>query len=199
MGIGARSRESGFSLIELVVTLTILALLAFAVFPSMADWMRNTRVRNSAESIQNGLQKARNEALRRNQNVTFWLVSQSDDRVIDNGCALSTESGSWVVSLSSPAGLCGTAPSTDTAPMIVETHAAGQGGGGVAVAAVASDGTSSSSVTFNGFGQVVQSGKPISTVDFTGARRLRVLVSTGGAVRMCDRDVASTDPRACAS
>ena len=198
----ARVRQSGFSLVELGVTLAVLALLAFAVLPLVADWLRNTRVRNSAESIQNGLQKARNEALRRNQNITFWLVSQSDERIVDNNCALSSSSGSWVISVSNPSGLCATQPDNATAPMIVETHAAGDGGSGVAVVAAASDGSASSSVTFNGFGQVVQASSPINTIDFSatsGAHRLRVVVNAGGSVRMCDRDVADTDSRSCLS
>jgi len=79
-----RSYSHGFTLVELVVTMAVLSLLAFAVMPSVADWIRSTRVRNAAEAVQNGLQKARTEALRQNKNVTFWLVSLADDRVIDN-------------------------------------------------------------------------------------------------------------------
>jgi type IV fimbrial biogenesis protein FimT len=203
-------RQRGFSMIEIAVTLTVIVLLLAAVGPSVGDWMRNTRVRNAADSIQNGLQKARTEALRTNETVTFWLVSGPDERIVDDNCRLSSTSGSWVVSRNDPTGACSTAPSATVVPMIVDTHAAGDGASGVSVAAADADGNASQCVRFNGFGRVVDASSApadgcrqpsqLSTIDLThvsGARRLRVVVSPGGGVRMCDRDVAAGDPRAC--
>jgi len=199
-----RSYSHGFTLVELVVTMAVLSLLAFAVMPSVADWIRSTRVRNAAEAVQNGLQKARTEALRQNKNVTFWLVSLADDRVIDNSCALSDVAASWVISLTTPQGSCASAPSETVAPMIIETHAAGDGGRNVTVLSVDAGGNSASSVTFNGFGQVVAPGTggaaPVAAIDLTsssGGRRLRIQISSGGGVRLCDRAVAANDPRTC--
>ena len=203
------SRQRGFSMIEIAVTLTMIALLAAAALPSVGEWIRNVRVRNTAESLQLGLQQARTEALRRNQNVTFWLVAGSDNRLVDNSCALSSASGSWVIALSDPTGLCASAPHPTTAPMIVATQAAGDGG--VTVAARSAASTAASCVRFSGLGQLAGSSSlpaddcrtpdQIATVDVThsssGARRLRIVVSAAGSVRMCDRDVASSDPRAC--
>ena len=203
--------QRGFSMVEVAITMAILALLLAAAAPSVTGWMRNTRVRNTAEALQMGLQRARAEALRRNANVTFWLVSGSDERIVDNSCALSSASGSWVISLSDPTGHCATAPDPTISPMIVETHAVGDGGSGVTVLSQSATPSAAQCVRFNGFGQIVDATLPpadncrlpnqISTVDVThasgGARRLRVVVSAGGGVRMCDRDVTSTDPRAC--
>ena len=200
--------NGGFSMIELAVTMTLIGLLMAAAFPSMSDWLRNLRVRKAAESMQYGLQKARTEALRRNQNVTFWLVTGADERNVDDSCRLSASAGSWVISQSDPTGQCGTKPA---ALSVIETHAAGDGANGVTVAAAAADATSSQCVRFNGLGQLVDSVVPpddgcrtpkqISTIDLThisGARQLRVMVSTGGGVRMCDRGVTDpADPRAC--
>jgi len=198
-----RSRQCGFTLVELVVTMTVLVLLAFAVVPSVGDWIVTTRVRNSASSLQAGLQKARTEALRRNKNVTFWMVAQADQRIVDNGCGLSTGSGSWVVSIDDPTGLCGVTDET-IPPTLIEAHPAGDGGTNVTVAAFDAGNNGASSITFNGFGQAVAIGTggaaPISVIDLTaasGGRRLRVQISSGGGVRMCDRDVANTDPRSC--
>jgi type IV fimbrial biogenesis protein FimT len=204
----SRRHSRGFSMIELAVTLTLFGILMAAAFPSMSEWLRNLRVRNAAESMQHGLQKARTEALRRNQNVTFWLVSGGDERNVDDSCQLSSASGSWVISQSDPSGQCGTKPAALT---VIETHAAGDGGSGVTVAAAAGDATAAQCVRFNGLGQLVDSVVPpadgcrtpkqISTIDLThasGARQLRVMVSAGGGVRMCDRGVTdTTDPRAC--
>lgn len=203
--------QRGFSMVEVAVTLTILALLLAAAIPSVTEWVRNTRVRNTAEAIHMGLQRARTEALRRNVAVSFWLISGADKRIVDDSCVLSSESGSWVISLSEPTEKCATTPSLTIAPAIVETHALGNSGNGVNVIARSSSNAAAVCVRFNGLGQLVDAATPtndacrspqhISTVDVThtgsGARRLRVVVSGSGGVRMCDRDVPQTDPRAC--
>lgn len=198
-------------MVEMAVTLVVFGLLLAAAMPSFGSWMRNTRVRNTAESIQMGLQRARTEALRRNVNVTFWLVSGSDERTVDNSCAQSSSSGSWIISLNDPSGKCATTPSPTVDPMVVESHALGDGGSGVTVAATSAANAAAQCVRFNGFGQVVPATVPpddnchapnqIAQVNIThssgGARNLRVVVSPNGGVRMCDIDVASPDPRAC--
>ena len=206
-----RAPARGFSLIEIAVTLTVLGLLVLVVAPPVSDWVRNLRVRGATEAIQAGLNRARAEALRSNELVTFWLVSGADATVVDDSCALSAASGSWVVSRSDPTGACGTAPSVTDEPKIVQTHAVGQASAGASVAATAADGSNAKCVRFNGFGRVVDGAagpdddcrppKQITTIDVThalGARALRIVVSTGGGIRMCDPAVTdATDPRLC--
>jgi type IV fimbrial biogenesis protein FimT len=189
-------RARGVTLIELVVTLAVLGLLLMAAMPEMSQWARNTRIRNAAESVQNGLSKARMEAMRRNQAITFWMVS---DR--SSACALSAHSASWVVSLNDPSSLCAASDPSAT-PFIVEAYGAGDGAAGVIVAAVAAGGaTDANSVSFNGFGQVAATGTPIATINLSDAnadsRSLRVTISPGGAIRLCDPLVAAGDTRAC--
>ena len=71
-----RRSEHGFSLVELMVTVAVLSLLMTLAVPSFAEWIQNSRIRTAAESIQNGLQVARAEAVRRNARVEFALVGQ---------------------------------------------------------------------------------------------------------------------------
>lgn len=197
-------RQRGFSLIEIVVTIAVLALILFATMPNIGIWLDNTRIRNVADSLQNGLQIARGEAVRRNQNVSFWLVSMNDPGKLSNDCALSSSSGSWVVSVNSPISHCADAPSIISSPMIVTGRAVGDSGGKVSVTAVQSDGTTAgNSVTFNGFGRVANA-DPIQKIDVTGTgtgvtyRNLRIAISSAGQVRMCDPAVSdANDPRKC--
>lgn len=196
--------QSGLTLVELAVVMTIVAALVALAMPNFSTWLRNTEIRNSAESISNGLQKARNEAVRRNQLVSFSLVSLSDSRIMDNSCALDSEGASWVVSLNSPAGQCGVAPSETTAPMIVETRAGGDGSRSVAIKALNSGGGDATQISFNGLGQVANPATSIATINVSdaggasGMRNLRVRVTNGGVVRMCDPAVStSSDPRYC--
>jgi type IV fimbrial biogenesis protein FimT len=203
--------QRGMSMIEVAVTMAILGVLLATAMPSVGTWIRNTRVRNAAESVQSGLQRTRAEALRRNVNVTFWLVSGADERVVDNSCVKSSSSGSWVISVNDPTGKCATASSSTVDPMVLEAHAAGDGGSGVTVAATSAAATAAQCVRFNGFGQVVPATVPpddnchapsqIAQINFThvsgGTRNLRIVVSGNGGIRMCDINVASPDPRAC--
>jgi type IV fimbrial biogenesis protein FimT len=197
-------KNRGFTLIEMAVVMTVLALLLFAAVPSITTSLANTRIRNTTESLQSGLQLARGEAVRRNQNVTFWLVSTNQPGALDNSCSLSEASASWVVSINSPIGHCADAPSTTSSPMIVNGRAAGESGGNVSVAALQDDAaTAATQVTFNGFGRIVNS-EAINRIDIAGPdtdheyRPLRVSISPAGLVRTCDPAVTNTnDPRKC--
>jgi type IV fimbrial biogenesis protein FimT len=207
----------GLTLIELMVTVVILVLLLLGVAPSIGAWMRNTQVRNVASSMLAGLNRARNEAMRRNVPVRFSLVSLADSTVLDSSCALSAAGVSWVVSVRNPAGFCQMAPviTTDTAaydaaladpnnPLIVEAAAGGVGGKNVVVAAELADGSAAAdTVTFGSFGRITDAA-PIGFINISNAtaggdyRRLRIELGTGGTVRLCDLGVTvQTDPRYC--
>lgn len=189
-------RQRGFNMIEVAVTLAVLGLLVAATLPSVAEWIQSLNVRNTAETLQNGLQKARNEAMKRNQVVTFWLVAPKPDA----SCALSSASAAWVISLDDPTGKCADAASATVAPRIVEVYGP-EGSTGVTVKAVDKDDADAESVSFNGFGQAVAAATPIDHIDVEhsggSGRRLRVQISSSGGIRMCDRGVTAPDTRAC--
>jgi len=193
----------GMTLVELMVTLAVAAVLLFAVVPDVGSWMRNLQIRNTAEAIQNGLQRARNEAVRRNTSVRFSLVSLNNPATMDNSCALSAASGSWVVSLRDPSGKCGMAASDTVDPMLIDAHPLADGGRNTVITALQADGTTAAtSIVFDGFGRAT-SAASIARIDVkhtatTGVRPLRIMLTTGGSVRMCDPNVGSTtDPRHC--
>jgi type IV fimbrial biogenesis protein FimT len=197
-------RQRGFNLIEALVTLTVLGLLIATALPSMSDWMHSTTVRTVAQNTENGLQKARGEAIKRNAVVTFWLVSPNTTTSPDSNCALSASSAAWVVSLDDPTGHCGDAASPTVAPRIVDTYGPGNNAGYLTVAGTATDKTTAAnSVSFNGYGQRVGTGA-LANIDFaygsdTTVRALRIQISTSGSIRMCDpaASVVAPDPRAC--
>ena len=64
---------SGFSLIELLITLTVLSIVLTVGVPSIIDWVRAMEVRSSAESLRSALQRARSEAVARNTRVRISL------------------------------------------------------------------------------------------------------------------------------
>lgn len=197
-------RSRGFTLVEMAITLAILGFLLAAALPSIGVWMDNTKIRSVAESIQNGIQHARAEAVRQNKSVSFWLVSTDASGNLGGNCSLDNTSGSWVVSVDSPIGQCDASPSTTATPFLVVARAAGESMGRVRVTSVQSDGTTAgTTLTFNPFGRVTNI-DAITQVDVTGLdadteyRNLRVLINSTGMVRMCDPRVTNTnDPRIC--
>lgn len=193
-------RQRGLTLIELIVTVTVLSLILLMAMPSVASWLGNTHIRNLAGSLQNGLHTARAEAIRRNQPVSFWLVALNDPTTMGNECTLSGNSGSWVVSVDSPIGHCADAPSPGVAPKIVTARAAGSGGIAVSAVQRADPGVSANVVTFDSFGRTTN-GDAIGSIDVSApgnSVNLRILVSAMGSVRVCDpRSSDATDPNKC--
>lgn len=196
-------RQRGVGLIEIIVVLAITGALLAVAMPEFSNWMRGLRVRNAAESLKNGLDLARMEALKRNATVGFWMVADSSSRVPGDGCALSSGSPAWVVSVSDPAGKCASEASLTDAPQLVQRSTAQENADNLSVEALAANGNAADRVMFNGLGQVQAAAgvTNIQTIDVKAGsgstRRLRVVVEGGGAIRMCDRDVDASDPRAC--
>jgi len=182
----------GFSLIELIVGMAIFGILMSLGIPAFTDWMRNARVRTTAESVLNGLQLARVEAVRRNTTVGFSLVDTTT-----SDCALSTAGPNWIVSVDSPVGQCEVPPSDTTAPRTIQLRSGGEGGG--AGTTVDAD---QSSIVFNGLGRPTPLPGADIAIAFESAtgeacradggpvRCLRVEVGIGGQIRMCDPDPA---------
>jgi type IV fimbrial biogenesis protein FimT len=210
-----RAAARGVSMIEVIVTVTILGLLLVAVMPSIGSWMRNTEIRNAAESIQNGLNKARAEAVKRNEVITFSLLTHNAARQLDGSCALSRSSGSWVISKDDPSGKCDVDISDTLTPFIVARQSQGEGSPNVSISVKQSSGTAAcdsadtaTSVAFNGYGRIAATpawgSGPLHCIVVTslasGAKRpLNIVIGTGGTVRMCDPDpsVGANDPRRC--
>lgn len=191
------SLQRGFTLIEFMIGLLISAVLLAVGAPSFIDWVQNGQIRNSAEAIQNGLQLARAEAVRRNTTVRFQLTSS-----VTSDCAVSTTGRNWVVSQDDPTGACGSTPSDVTAPRIVQVRTSAEGSANAVVTA------DQAAFVFNGLGRLTPVAAGDLDIDITNPnggecqpagsmRCLRVRVSPGGQLRMCDPTRGATDPQGC--
>jgi len=61
--------QGGFTLIELIIVIAIVAILVAVGVPSMREWIANQKVRGSANDLLFDLTYARSEAIKRNANV----------------------------------------------------------------------------------------------------------------------------------
>lgn len=196
--------HSGFSLIELIVGLAILASLMALGLPQYATFIANSRLRATAEGITNGLNLARAEAVKRNARVELVLTDEEPIEGLVNALPASTSGFNWVVREWVPA---------TGAYNFIEGKVGAEGSGksqgtGVVIASSSADATYDGRVIFTGFGAMAI-GQPISfqvTYPAAGAcaaasgplRCLNVNVSPGGQIRICDPKITDTkDTRAC--
>jgi type IV fimbrial biogenesis protein FimT len=70
-------RTTGFTLPELLIVITVLAVLLAAGMPSFGEFMRNQRVKTASFDLYSTLVHARSEAITRNASVTVAPVSSA--------------------------------------------------------------------------------------------------------------------------
>lgn len=178
-----RHLQRGMSIIEAMIIVVIIAIAMAVGVPNMVEWMQNAQIRTAAESMLNGLQTARAEAIRRNATVQFSMLTPGS----------AGETG-WQITLVNTGAT-------------VQSKPKGEGSQNVTVTATPSD---SSGITFDGFGRAPTTGlnndgtPTLTQLDFTSVatggtwRNLRIRTTAGGDIRLCDPNVSSSsDPRSC--
>ena len=89
---GTRSRGRGFTLIELIVTVTILGVLAALAAPSVSEMILSNKLTGYANAFVASAQLARGEAIKRNATVVVCRAASAA------GCAASgTWQQGWIV------------------------------------------------------------------------------------------------------
>ncbi len=171
-----RFPQRGVTLIELLIAVIITAILLSVALPSFKAWVQNSQIRTATESIQNGLQLARAEAVRRNEPVNFILGNKTDwtvSTVADPGnpiqSRLSSEGSTNVDITVTPSGAT-----------TVTFNALGR---------VTNSATAPTQFVLD---------VPTSILPANESRELRINIESGGQIRSCDPNISdSNDPRKC--
>ncbi len=90
-------RPSGFTLVELMVTVAVLAVVAAIAYPTFTSIINSNRLAGAANDLLGDLQYARSEAIRRNAHI---VVCASADESSCTGAAGDWKS--WIVMLDNP-------------------------------------------------------------------------------------------------
>lgn len=185
MRMDVKMRWRGFSLIELMIAVSILVLLILIAGPNLATFMANSQIRNATDAMLNGVQQAQAAAVRSNTVARLvvdttavtggWQVLQMIDGV---------ESATPVQMYTYQDG----APKTTVAPLPADAR----------------------QITFDGFGRIVPNADASATLtcikvtnsNVTSPRKLNVAISntgTGVGTKLCDPDtnLPVGDPKTC--
>jgi type IV fimbrial biogenesis protein FimT len=86
---GARQANRGFTIIEVMIVVAIMAILLALAGPSFTTLIERWRVRDSAESLTSSLYHARSEAIKRGGNII--LIKNANG----GGCTTATANTEW--------------------------------------------------------------------------------------------------------
>jgi type IV fimbrial biogenesis protein FimT len=191
--LNRKRRMQGFTMLELVVAMTIMALLLAAAVPSYSGFVASTKVRNAAEAFYNAAQRARAEAVRRNVPVELVLTNDTPAAANIQSLTPSATGRNWVVRV----------PDATAADQLVDSKIGAESGGDVVT--VNAGGTDR--IRFNGVGETTSAAAV--TVAFTHrtlnpscnlthpVRCVSVRISVGGQARLCEPNQPNTDARSC--
>lgn len=166
--------QKGVTLIELMIGIAIMAILLAVGLPGFKVWMLNTQIRTATESMQNGLQLARAEAVRRNEQVNFILGTGTSWTV-------STVAGTAIQSRPSSEGSVNVTVTVTPAGATTATFNA--------LGRLANPTTAPTQIDLD---------VPTTILPANVSRELRINITSGGQIRTCDPIFTATDdPRKC--
>jgi type IV fimbrial biogenesis protein FimT len=196
--------QAGFTIVEIMVSVAILAVMMAVGIPAIGEWIQNRQVAAMAESIASGLRQGQSEAVQRNVTVDLVMTTASVSGV-SNPSTVTLTAGGLTQSDTAPNWMLRVSGGTTAADFIMGKPAADgspnarfSGPAGVSFSPL---GRVSAQIAANGTATA-----PTGTLQFwvdnplnqsTKRAKRCIYLSTGGSVRICDPRAVSPDARAC--
>jgi type IV fimbrial biogenesis protein FimT len=182
--------SKGFSLIELIIALAIMAVLLVLAVPSFKAYLANTRLRTVAEGFVSSMQSAKAAAAARNQPVELILTNSTAPADLATAVGTSPAAGWMVRTADQTVYIDGKNPSEGASGGVASTSIAGTVPG---VTFTALGGTTlAATATFAVTDAVGGACAPAGPM-----RCLNISVTSTGRVKMCDPATVAPDTRAC--
>lgn len=172
--------SKGFTLIEFLVSISITVIIMTVAVPTFKTMLHNMYIRSTTESIQSGLQLARMEAVRRNTSTRFALDGISTT--------------AWKVHINSD-------------NTLIQSRPVGENS--FSVTNITLSPVNAVRVTFNSLGRIIANTDasatlsqiildvPTTILSTTESKELRIDISSGGQVRMCNPALPNINPQGC--
>ena len=109
--------HKGFTLLELLVVVSILGTLAMLGLPSLGDMLARAETDSSAKLLQSALSLAKSEAIKRGESVSVCASTDGND------CTTNAWSAGWVVFVDNNADANGNAGSIDPGDTVIRSFA----------------------------------------------------------------------------
>jgi len=182
MNAGVKKR--GFTLIELMVAVSLFGLLLALAIPTYTNFISNSQVRNAAEAMLNGVLAAQTAAV--NANTQTQLIV--------------TPGTGWQIQFVNPDTSIPAQAPVPPAPYLL-TESAPQ-------ATVTPKPAGATELTFDAFGRIIPNADTSASISclivtnngYASARTLWVIVSNSTqatGTKLCDPAAAATEPQAC--
>ena len=190
-----RRAMAGFTVVELIIAVAIVAILAGLAVPMFSDAVAARRVHAIAQSLAATLQTAQTEAIRRNRavEVAFTTATPTSANVVSATAVSASSARGWisrVVNASGSTDFVGGQSLTGDFSSITLTQS---------IKSVAYTPTARVLDMSAGSSAPVTLGSPVSIRVATAgsARKMCVTVMNGGSVRICDPSVSYATGTAC--
>lgn len=168
-------KAQGMTLVELLVTLTVTAMLLVIGVPAFMTYLNDAKIRAAAESITAGMNRARSEAIMRNTQIQFTPVG-SGWRIVQPAAG---GNPATTIAMSESAQFANNVIATPSAATVTFNGSGRTTGAGLYTVGLASPTVGTCAVVGG------------------GVHCLQVEVTATGSVKICDPAVPASDPRAC--
>ena len=192
--------ERGFSIIELMVTVALIAILLVMTIPAYGTWTADARVRAVAESLTNAIRQSQSTAVAKGRTSLFALTAEPHPAVTS---VPSANAPNWLAALNV---LGGSDETRASLGLILQSTEGSQHqvriSGPALVCFNALGRQTSLSASANSLSADCTAADPAVyevSRDPGASRSFKVLVYAGGRVRMCDaaKAISSANPDGC--